>query len=55
MPDKFHGNKTLLTTYKTPSFSLLTTPTKSMIFNVIKLSMKFPLRLTKLTSDGHLA
>ena len=46
MPDEFHGDKTLLTSYETPIFSLLATSSvKLMIFNVIKFFMKPPLRL----------
>ena len=45
MPDGFHGDETLLTSHETPSFSLLVMSTKLMVFNVIKLSMKPPLRL----------
>jgi len=45
MPDVFHGDETLLISHKTPLFSLLAMSTKLMIFNVIKLSIKFQLRL----------
>jgi len=45
VPDEFHGDEILLTSHETPSFSLLATSAKLMIFNVMKLSMKLPLRL----------
>ena len=45
MTDEFHGDETLLTSHETPSFSLLAMLAKLMIFNVMKLSMKPPLRL----------
>ena len=45
MPDEFHGDKTLLTSYKISSFYLLTMSTKVIIFNIMKLSMKSPLSL----------
>ena len=43
--DGFHGDKTLLTSHETTSFSLLAMSAKVMVFNVIKPSMKLPLRL----------
>jgi len=45
MPDEFHGDETLLISHETLAFSLLVMPAKIMIFNIIKLSMKLPLRL----------
>ena len=45
MSDEFHGDETLLTSHETPPFSLLTMSAKLMVFNVMKLSMKLPLRL----------
>ena len=45
VPDEFHGNETLLTSHETPSFFLLAMSAKLMIFNIMKLSMKPPLRL----------
>ena len=45
MSDEFHGDETLLTSHETPSFSLLVILAKVMVFNVIKLFMKLPLRL----------
>jgi len=45
MPDKFHGDETLLISHETLAFSLLVMSAKIMVFNIIKLSMKFPLRL----------
>ena len=44
MPDGFHGDETLLTSHKTPSFSLLAMSTKVKIFNVMKLFIKLPLK-----------
>jgi len=40
VPDKFHGDETLLTSHETPSFYLLVMSAKLMIFNVMKPSMK---------------
>ena len=45
MSDGFHGDETLLTSNETPPFSLLAMLAKMIIFNVMKPSMKFPLRL----------
>ena len=45
MPDEFHGDKTLLTSHETPSFSFLVMTAKLIIFNVTKVSIKLPLRL----------
>jgi len=45
VPDEFYGDETLLTSHETPSFSLLATSAKLMIFNIMKLFMKPPLRL----------
>jgi hypothetical protein len=45
MPDEFHSDETLLTSHETTTFSLLATSAKLMIVNVMKLSMKPPLRL----------
>jgi len=45
VPDEFHGDETLLIFYETAFFSLLAMSAKLMIFNVIKLSIKLPLRL----------
>ena len=45
MPDEFYGDETLLTYYETPVFYLLAMLAKLMIFNAMKPSMKFPLRL----------
>ena len=42
---RLHGDETLLISQETPSFSLLAMLAKLMILNVIKLSMKLPLRL----------
>ena len=42
MPDEFHGDETLLTSHKIPSFSLLAMSAKMVVFNVIKLFIKFP-------------
>ena len=44
--DEFYGDKILLTSYETSSFSLLTMSAKVIVFNIMKLSIKFPLRLT---------
>jgi len=46
VPDEFHGDETLLTYHETSSFSFFATLAKLIIFNVMKLSIKFPLRLT---------
>jgi len=43
MSDGFHGYETLLTFHETPSFSLLATSTKLMIFNVMKPPLKLAL------------
>ena len=48
MPDEFHDDETLLTSYETLFFSLLATSAKVVIFNVMKLSIKFSLRLALL-------
>ena len=45
MTDEFNGDETLLTFHETPSLSLLAISAKLMIFNVMKLSMKLPLKL----------
>jgi len=45
VPDGFYGDETLLTSYETPFFSLLTMSAKIKKFNVIKLFMKLPFRL----------
>ena len=45
MPDEFHGDETLLTFYETLIFSLLAMSAKVIVFNVMKSSMKLPLRL----------
>ena len=45
MTDEFHGDEIILISHKTSSFSLLATSAKLMIFNIMKLSMKLPLRL----------
>ena len=42
---RLHGDETLLISQETPSFSLLAMSAKLMIFDVMKLSMKPPLRL----------
>jgi hypothetical protein len=42
VPDGFHGDETLLTSYETLAFSFLTLSAKLMIFNAMKLSVKFP-------------
>ena len=47
MPDEFYGDETLLTSHKTPSFSSFAMSAKVMVFNVIKLCMKLPLRLAQ--------
>ena len=40
MLDEFYGDETLLTSHKTPIFSLLVMSAKLMIFNIMKLSIK---------------
>ena len=45
MPDEFYGDKTLVTSHETPFFSLLAMSAKMKVFNVMKPSMKLPLRL----------
>ena len=45
MSDGFYGDETLLTSHETPLFSLLTMSVKMMIFNIMKPSMKLPLKL----------
>ena len=45
MPDVFYSDKTFLMSYETSFFSHLTMSSKLMIFNTIKSSMKFSLRL----------
>ena len=45
MADEFYGDETLLTSHETPLFSLLAMSAKLMIFNIIKSSIKPPLRL----------
>jgi hypothetical protein len=45
VPDEFHGDETLLTSHETPTFPLLATPANLMIFNVMKLFIKPPLKL----------
>jgi len=44
MPDKFHGDETLLISHETLAFSHLAMSAKIMVFNIIKLSMKFSLK-----------
>ena len=43
MPDEFYGDETLLISHETLSLSLLAILIKIIIFNIIKLSVKFPL------------
>ena len=45
MSDEFYGDKTLLTSHKTSPFSLLIMSAKLIIFNVMKLFIKFSLTL----------
>jgi len=45
MPDEFHGDEILLISHETLAFSLLTMSAKIMVFNIIKFSIKLPLRL----------
>ena len=45
MPDEFYGDETLLTSYETPSFSLLAMLVKLIIFNVMKPCMKLQIGL----------
>ena len=45
MPDEFYGDETLITFHKILIFSLLTMSAKVIVFNVMKPSMKLPLRL----------
>ena len=48
MLDEFRGDETLLTSHETPSFDFLSLPAKLMVFNVMKPSMKLPLKLALL-------
>ena len=53
MLDEFYDDKTLLASHETLVFSLLTISAKVMVFNVMKSSMKLPLRLTlPVSCDG---
>jgi len=45
VPDEFHGDEIFLTSHKTSSFFFLATSAKLIIFNVMKLYIKLPLRL----------
>lgn len=45
VPDEFHDDETLLTSYETLSFTLLSMSVKLMTFNIMKLFIKLPLRL----------
>ena len=45
LPNEFHGDETLLTSHKTPLFSLLVMSAKVVVFNAVKPSIKLPLRL----------
>ena len=46
MSNKFYGDETLLTSHKILSFSSLAMSAKLIVFNVIKPSIKLPLKLT---------
>jgi hypothetical protein len=48
VPDGFHGDEALLTSHETSSFSFLAMSAKLMVFNIMKLSLKLPLRLALL-------
>ena len=43
MPNKFYGDKTLFTSYKTPPSIFFVTSAKLIIFNVINFFIKLPL------------
>ena len=43
MPDEFHDDEILLTSYETPSFPLLVMSAKLIVFNIMKSFMKSPL------------
>ena len=48
VPDEFHGDETLLTSHETSYFSFLAMSAKLMVFNIMKPSLKLPLRLALL-------
>ena len=54
MTDVFYSDEVLLKSHKTSSFSLLAVSAKLTIFNVMKLSIKFLLKLALINLDKRL-
>jgi hypothetical protein len=53
VPDEFHGDETLLTSYEISSFSLLDMSARLMIFIIMKHSIKPPIETDLMPTDQN--